>query len=152
MDKPLSLSVKQFIIRKMAVYMAVPEKTIEAVVNHQFSTMLDQMATVESVELSGFGKFLFNNKKALRFFQNYEKFLMINNTLLSMDISAQKRRNLVLRNAHLEGAIEALKPRMNETKFQGDLRGVEKPSVSSREIKAANPSGVKGKAGDMQNM
>lgn len=149
MDKPVSLSVKQFIIRKMAVYMAVPEKTIEAVVNHQFSTMLDQMGTVDSVEISGFGKFLFNNKKALRFFQNYEKHLQINKELLTQDITMQKKRNLILRNAYLEGAIEALKPRMNETKFQGDLRRVEKSSDSPRALKTKDQRGVKRKAGDM---
>ncbi len=35
-DKPISLSVKEYLIRRMAVKMRISEKMIEAVVNHQF--------------------------------------------------------------------------------------------------------------------
>ena len=37
-DKPISLSVKDYLIRKLAVKMMTSEKTIEAVVNHQFQS------------------------------------------------------------------------------------------------------------------
>ena len=62
MDKPISMSVKDFLIRTLAVKMMTSEKTIEAVVNHQFQSANEAMDLNSSVEIAGFGKFFFNNK------------------------------------------------------------------------------------------
>ena len=66
MDKPISMSVKDYLIRTLAVKIMVSEKTIEAVVNHQFQSANEAMDLNNSVEISGFGKFFFNNKKAVK--------------------------------------------------------------------------------------
>jgi nucleoid DNA-binding protein len=66
MGKPMSMSVKEYLIRTLAVKLAVNEKTIEAVVNHQFQSANEAMDLNHSVEISGFGKFMFNNKKAAK--------------------------------------------------------------------------------------
>lgn len=66
MDKPISMSVKDYLIRTLAVKMLTSEKTLEAVVNHQFQSANEAMGINKSVEISGFGKFLFNNKKAIK--------------------------------------------------------------------------------------
>jgi nucleoid DNA-binding protein len=66
MGKPMSMSVKEYLIRTLAVKLAVNEKTIEAVVNHQFQSANEAMDLNHSVEISGFGKFMFNEKKALK--------------------------------------------------------------------------------------
>jgi hypothetical protein len=66
MNKPQSLSVKDFLIRTLAVKLAINEKIIEAVVNHQFKTANEALDSNMSVEISGFGKFIFNEKKAER--------------------------------------------------------------------------------------
>lgn len=114
MDKPISLSVKQFIIRKMAVEMMVSEKTIEAVVNHQFNAMLEAMKTVDSVELSGFGRFLFNNVKAVRVMRKYKNSQRCLQEQLSGTLTEQKRKNT---EAKLEGTnvnISVLSLKINE--------------------------------------
>jgi nucleoid DNA-binding protein len=72
MDKPISMSVKDYLIRTLAVKMMMSEKTLEAVVNHQFQSANEAMTNSKSVEISGFGKFLFNDKKAVK---KYEKLL-----------------------------------------------------------------------------
>ena len=59
-SKPKSMSMKDFLIRVQAVKMMKSEKTIEAVVNHQFQSTNLAMRTNNSVELSGFGKFFFS--------------------------------------------------------------------------------------------
>lgn len=64
MDKPISMSVKDYLIRTLAVKIMVSEKTIEAIVNHQFQSANEAMDTNNSIEISGFGKFFFNEKKA----------------------------------------------------------------------------------------
>ena len=66
MGKPMSMSVKEYLIRTLAIKLAVNEKTIEAVVNHQFQSANEAMDLNHSVEISGFGKFMFNEKKAAK--------------------------------------------------------------------------------------
>lgn len=66
MDKPMSMSVRDFLIRTLAVKMMVSEKTIEKVIDHQFSSANQAMNVNDSVEISGFGKFFFNKKKAIK--------------------------------------------------------------------------------------
>ena len=66
MDKPVSMSVKDFLVRKLAVKMLTSEKTIEAVVNHQFQSANEALDLNNSVEIAGFGKFFFNSKKAVK--------------------------------------------------------------------------------------
>lgn len=66
MDKPMSMSVKDFLIRTLAIKMLTSEKTLEAVINHQFQSANEAMSTNKSVEISGFGKFYFNDKKAIK--------------------------------------------------------------------------------------
>jgi nucleoid DNA-binding protein len=65
MDKPVSMSVKDFLVRTLAVKMLTSEKTIEAVVNHQFQSANEALDLNNSVEIAGFGKFFFNEKKAV---------------------------------------------------------------------------------------
>ena len=66
MNKPQSMSHKDFLIRTLAVKMSVNEKMIEAIVNHQFQSANEAMDLNHSIELSGFGKFMLNVKKAHR--------------------------------------------------------------------------------------
>ena len=65
-NKPASMSMKDYLIRVLAVKAMMSEKTIEAVVNHQFQSASLAMKTNNSIELSGFGKFYFNMKKAIK--------------------------------------------------------------------------------------
>ena len=64
MDKPISLPVKDYLIRVLAVKTLTSEKTIEAIVNHQFQSANEALQTNKSVEISGFARMLFNQKKA----------------------------------------------------------------------------------------
>jgi len=66
MDKPVSMSVKDFLIRTLAVKILTSEKTIEAIINHQFQSANEAVDLNNSLEISGFGKFFFNTKKASR--------------------------------------------------------------------------------------
>ena len=63
-DKPRKLSVKDFLIKKLAVKMMVSETVINTVVNDQFLSAIKAMETNKSIELSGFGKFLFKEGRA----------------------------------------------------------------------------------------
>ena len=63
MEKPITMSIKEFIIRSMSTTLMIPEKTINTVIDHQFLGVSSAMKKHNSIEISGFGKFLFNLKK-----------------------------------------------------------------------------------------
>ena len=69
------MPLKDYLLRIMSVRTNTPEKTIEAVVQHQFEeiTKAMQSSSINSIEVSGFGKFIFNPKKAIKKWDNYTK-------------------------------------------------------------------------------
>lgn len=64
MSKPESMSIKDYLIRILASKLMVNEKTIDKVISHQFRSASEAMMYNNSVEISGFAKFTFNEKKA----------------------------------------------------------------------------------------
>jgi nucleoid DNA-binding protein len=60
------MSAKDYLIRILSVDMAFPEKTIAAIVDHQFQSANEAMDTNKSLEISGFARFMFNDKKAIK--------------------------------------------------------------------------------------
>jgi dsDNA-binding SOS-regulon protein len=95
--------------------MVISEKVIDAVVTHQFDSANDALNTNESVEISGFGKFLFNSKKAN---VHYTKLLQMKqayeNTLADSSITDKKRHSTELRIQTALNDIKILKPKINE--------------------------------------
>lgn len=129
-DKPISMSVKDFLIRKLAVKTLTSESVVEAVVNHQFHSLLDAMKSVSSVEVSGFGKFYFNQGRADRKFKkaidkiNYF-YIQMNDESLSL----AKRNSAINKLNNTIVVLESLKPKVTYECFQY-LRGVEEQIVS----------------------
>lgn len=64
MEKPQTLSVKDWLIRNLSVKTNTQERIIEAVINHQMACAREALDTCNSIEFSGFGKFYFNLHKA----------------------------------------------------------------------------------------
>lgn len=113
--KPRSLSVKDYLIRVLAVKMLTSEKVIEAVVDHQYQSANEAMASNYSVEIAGFGKMLFNKKKAIKRMEKlHSKEALFTKMLLDESITEQKRQSLTLKLHITMLTIEALKPRIDE--------------------------------------
>ena len=112
MKKPMSMTVKEWIIKKMSINMVISEKTIDAVVTHQFDSANDALNINKSVEISGFGKFYFNEKKALT---QYNKLLAIKKAyenMLETDISDVRRNAIILKIQIVDSSIKTLKPKI----------------------------------------
>ncbi len=112
MKKPQSMSVKEWLIKRMAINMVVSEKIIDAVVTYQFDSANDALNVNKSVEISGFGKFYFNQKKALT---QYNKLLAIKKAyenMLETDITDVRRNAVTLKLQILETSIKTLKPKI----------------------------------------
>ena len=133
MDKPISMSVKDYLVRTLAVKMMISEKTIETVVNHQFQSANEAMDTNNSIEISGFGKFYFNEKKAKKRLEDLtrKKNLMLE-FLASAETSEQKKRSSQVTLEKTEALINLLKSKITyEDQLLSDLRGLEEQLVSS---------------------
>ena len=127
MDKPISMSVKDYLVRTLAVKMMISEKMIETVINHQFQSANEAMDTNNSIEISGFGKFYFNEKKAKKRLEDLtrKKNLMLE-FLASAETSEQKKRSSQVTLEKTEALINLLKSKIiYEDQLLSDLRGLE---------------------------
>ena len=127
MDKPISMSVKDYLVRTLAVKMMISEKTIETVINHQFQSANEAMDTNNSIEIAGFGKFYFNEKKAKKRLEDLtrKKNLMLE-FIASAETSEQKKRSSQVTLEKTEALINLLKSKITyEDQLLSDLRGLE---------------------------
>lgn len=127
MDKPINMSVKDYLVRTLAVKMLISEKTIEAVVNHQFQSANEAMDFNNSLEIAGFGKFYFNEKKATKRIGalNAKKTAM-ETIIADENTSEQKRRSSQVTLDKTEALINLLKTKtIYEDQLLSDIRGVE---------------------------
>ena len=116
---------KEFIIRTIASKLLFAEKTIEAVINHQFASANSAMDTNKSIEISGFGKFMFNEKKAARRLKSYLMKKHDMHTIINhpTSTSEQIRKATLIYNDMVDN-IALLKPNISD-EFLRDLRGLE---------------------------
>ena len=91
-NKPKSMSHKEYLVRALSVKLAMSERLIEAVVNHQFQSANEAMDTNHSLEFSGFGRIIFNNKKAIKKLANLEARLEKAQQQLQLNTSTEAER------------------------------------------------------------
>jgi len=116
---------KELLIRTIASKLLVSEKTIEAVINHQFISANQAMDTNKSVEISGFGKFMFNEKKAARRLKTYMMKKHDMHTILTHpQATAEQIRKATIIYNDMVDHIALLKPNISD-EFLTDLRGLE---------------------------
>lgn len=152
MDKPISMSVKEYICRLMSIKMNVPLKTIEMVVDHQFQSANEALRTNYSIEISGFGKFLFNHKKAQKKWEtNISKKAFFESLLLDPDITEQKRISTQNKLDSTIAWLGQMKPKIDSDEHKAILGGLEKQVISTKEseVKEINRTNLPGKNGDM---
>ncbi len=131
MDKPVSTSVKDFLIRKMMVDLAIPQSTISLVIDHQFSGALQAMQKNDSVEISGFGKFLFKTPIAYKYLKNLEKMFDLCSKELENGPTEERAKTLKRILGTLSGSIELVQKRLDEKSKLGTCnRGMEESSDS----------------------
>jgi hypothetical protein len=131
MDKPVSLSMKDYLIRKMAVKMMISEKVIEAVVSHQFNSANEAMLTNNSVEISGFCKFLFNHKKAVKRLATMELQKTHLENSLQRDITEHKRKIAETKIASLINSISILRSKITNDELETNSGGMEEQYSAS---------------------
>jgi nucleoid DNA-binding protein len=117
--KSANTPIKEYIIKKIAVNKVtdklISEKTMDLVISHQFESAIKAMMTNNTVEISGFGKFLFNFKRAQKELTKYEKIREHYTSLLqNTSLSEEQRKALEDKLAIANDGIKNLKPRVDE--------------------------------------
>lgn len=136
------MSVKDYLMRTMSLRTNTPLKHIEAVVEHQFQEAHEAMKKVHSVELSGFGKFIFSTKKVERVLDASQKKIKILQNSLSGDLTDTARKKIETKIETLTKYIEILKSRL-----YGDIkdnRGLEEQIVTSGGIEIIDSDSISG--------
>jgi hypothetical protein len=119
MDKPMSMSVKEHIYRKISLENDIAFSTVRAVIDNQFQTALTALTDVNnnSLEIAGLGKVLLNKRrlkaeirKLKYFLEYYPKYLLIPDlTLREIEDTEEKLQRVPLQLEQYLLRAEALK-------------------------------------------
>ena len=74
MKRTKKLTLLQTIVKKLSREKIISERVINQVVMHQFNSANEALKNNNTVEISGFGKFTFNSKKAYKRLEKLKKF------------------------------------------------------------------------------
>lgn len=94
MEKPTTMPLKEWFIKRLALKLMIPEFVIKEVINFQATEAVKATANNNSVELSGFGKFIFYERKALKKMEKYEACYSAYMKELGEDIAPEVRVRL----------------------------------------------------------
>lgn len=111
-SKPLSMSVKDYIIKTMAVRTNTSSTLIETIVNHQFEEANLAMKDNKSIEISGFCRFVFKIPAALRKLNKAYSKKAIFELLLAQEQTEQKKQSLTNKLNNTLKGIEELKTKI----------------------------------------
>lgn len=89
------LTLKEKIIKKLSMDKIIPENVIVKVISHQFNSANEALNENKTVELSGFGKFIFNTKKANLRLIELEKIKKFYEKEVDQGFEEKKRENFI---------------------------------------------------------
>ncbi len=113
MERPTSMPLREFLVKKLSLRLNVSERIIDTVIGHQFSSAFQATTLNNTVEISGFGKFIFSQVKARKQMEKYlSQKAVYESTLSNPDTTSEVHRNTTLRLKTTLKNIEHLKPKL----------------------------------------
>jgi hypothetical protein len=126
---------KEWFVKELALSMNIPEQLVDKIVRHQFEEFVNATRTRDTLELSGFGKFMFKRPGAQKVIEKLERQIALfrnkmadNPTSKMVDLWNEGIDNMLIKRQMLINRLNK-----NET-IDADLRGMEKPSASRSQI------------------
>ncbi len=111
-SKPLSMSVKDYLIKTMAVRTNTPSALIDSIINHQFEEANNAMKNNNSIEISGFCRFIFKNPAAIRKLEKEYSKKALFESFLRQEQTETKKQSLTNKLNNTLKTIEELKTKM----------------------------------------
>lgn len=94
--------------------MVVSERVIDQVVTHQFNSAEDATKNNNSIEISGFGKFVFNQSKAKKKIEKLEKIKKAYERGLAENTLPEKKLDVIKSKlSNLNLTLNSIKPKVN---------------------------------------
>lgn len=107
------MQLKEFLVKKLSLKLNVSERIIDTVITNQFSSAFQATSHHNTIELSGFGKFTFNQTKAHKIMGKYITLSEQCNAIISDPSSSpDDKRKASLRLNTITKNIEHLKPKL----------------------------------------
>jgi len=108
-DKPESMSVREWITKKVALASSTPENVIKHIITHQFDSAYHALNDNNSIEISGFGKFYYNEKKGKTELKYYEdEKATYEAQLISSETTEKERQKIEKQLRWIEGHLKYL--------------------------------------------
>lgn len=136
--KPVSMSVKDWLIRLTAEEQGHEERTCETVIAWTYNETKKATATNSTIEVSGFGKLQLSKGKTERRLANAERLIRILNTQMAKDITPESRERAETKMASCLKRIEYLKQRLKDAKFEGHMERLEERPISSQRAESTD--------------
>ena len=130
----MSMSVKDYLMRVYSVRNNIPLKIIEAVIGHQFDEAHKALRNNDSIEISGFGKFIFNKKKALKYLESkYLAIQQLTDSINNPDCTEDLKKIYQNKMEIAHKIISTLKPKIDGLKTNAkNIRGLEEQNTTIR--------------------
>lgn len=126
------------LIRRMIVDTAASEQVINAVLSHQFDSIGEALKVHDSVEISGFGKFMLSPKKVKKHEEKIVKRLLSHErTLASETLPEERRKITTMRQDYMTNKYNELKKRTNG--LERNSGRLEKQHLPSQKAKKEDP-------------
>lgn len=99
----------------MAVGLVVSERVISQVITHQFNSAEDATKSNNSVEISGFGKFIFNKSKAVKHLESLQKIKKVYEQQLAENTLPEKKLDVIKSKlSNLNLTLNSIKPKLQD--------------------------------------
>lgn len=105
MNKPVSLSIRHYIQRKLSVKLMLSEDVIDEVITDSGKQIQEALYTNKSVEISGFGKFLFREKQAIK---DISRFINLRDTYVRDLETTTDPKKIIKLTKRIESANEVI--------------------------------------------
>jgi len=74
-EKPITMPLRDWLMKRISLQKNIPYSTIEAIITHQFDSANQAVYLHKSLEIVGFGRFMFSDQKANKQLKGHENSL-----------------------------------------------------------------------------
>lgn len=114
-DIPENVRAKDWFIKQIATEENLEIAVVRAIIEHQFNSAYENLQTCNSLEFSGFGRLLFNVKKAEKKMQKFkEQQKLFSEMLIKEGVSEQQKRSAYFKLMSAERNIRFLSNKVCE--------------------------------------
>ena len=121
--------IKDVLIKEISSKQDIPENVVNLIVSHQFDSAHEATVNNNSIEISGFAKFIFNQKRANKQMEKYMgQKVYFTDMRDAPGISETEYRKAQMKLDTVLSNIKHLEPKLhieNENKIESDDRGLE---------------------------